>query len=380
MSKKAWIGIVVVLAVAALAWWGAPYLFPRTDEGAARIGAVLPLTGSSAQIGGWQRKGIDLALAQINQDGGIDGSPLQVIYEDSQGDPRAGIASLQKLLALSPAPAVFLSLSSVSNAALPVLDERKVVGMLLAVSLPGITSRSPWAFRCNLGSDDEARTMAAHLGTTSLRRIAVAYINDEFGVGALEVFREAAGDKGITVTAAEAYEKEATDFRTLIVKLRASNPDAVYVIGYVRSSVLLIKQMRELGVDTPVLGNMALSVPSFLELGGDALDGATFTVTQFDPASSRPRTRAFVDAYRERYGETPTFFAAFAYDATQMTADAMRRRGTSAEQVRQGLSEIRGYEGVMGTLTVLPNRDIEFPTRVVRNRGGALEPAGGMQR
>src|SRR5437763_1810929 len=97
----------------------------------------------------------------------------------------------------------------------PLLPGARPSEVRLGVSLPGITAKSPWAFRCNLGSDDEALAMAAYRGTTTLRRIAVAYINDEFGVGAVKVFREAAGKKGITLSAEEAYDKDATDFRTL---------------------------------------------------------------------------------------------------------------------------------------------------------------------
>jgi len=387
MSRRAWwwLGVVVllvILVVGGASLWR-PTLAPEPGPGSKRplqIGAVLPQNGPPAQIGAFQKKGIDLAVEQINGQGGIGGAPLQVVYEDSQGDPTKGLSALRKILAVSRVPAVFLSTSGVASAALPDLGDKQVAGLLLAVSLPGITERSPWAFRCNLGSDDEARAMAAHLASTPLRRIAVAYLDDEFGVGAEKVFQEEARRRGIHVTGSEAYSKDGTDFRTLVEKLRRDRPDAWYVIGFVRSSVNLIQQLRELGVKAPVLGNMALSVPSFLEQGGEALEGATFTATEFDPGSSRPQTKAFVDAYRQKYGETPAFFAGFAYDATRLLALAMEKKGTSADEIRQGLAGIQGYEGVMGSLSVLPNRDIEFPTRVVRNERGTLVPVSSSSR
>lgn len=337
-----------------------------------QIAAVLPLTGSAAQIGTWQKRGLDLAIEQINQQAGDEGTPITITYEDSQGDPKTGVVALQKILANSQPAVVFSSLSSVSSANLPVLNQNEIVSMLLAVSLPGITDRSSWAFRCHLGSDDEAEVIASYIGETSIRRIVIAYINDEFGVGAESVFRQAAVKNNFEVITSEAYNKDASDFRTLITKLRSTNPEAVYVIGYVKASVLLIKQLRELGVTVPVLGNMALSVPSFLELGGKALDGAVFTVTQFDPNSQSPEVKLFVEAYQTKYQEEPTFFTAFAYDSMMMIQQAANNHNFTAEGIREGLQEMNNYPGVLGNLTVKPNRDIDFPTRVMRNQNGVL--------
>ena len=313
-----------------------------------------------------------MAIEQINQQAGDEGTPITITYEDSQGDPKTGVVALQKILANSQPAVVFSSLSSVSSANLPVLNQNEIVSMLLAVSLPGITDRSSWAFRCHLGSDDEAEVIASYIGETSIRRIVIAYINDEFGVGAESVFRQAAVKNNFEVITSEAYNKDASDFRTLITKLRSTNPEAVYVIGYVKASVLLIKQLRELGVTVPVLGNMALSVPSFLELGGKALDGAVFTVTQFDPNSQSPEVKLFVEAYQTKYQEEPTFFTAFAYDSMMMIQQAANNHNFTAEGIREGLQEMNNYPGVLGNLTVKPNRDIDFPTRVMRNQNGVL--------
>ena len=187
--------------------------FSQTQKSESKqIAAVLPLTGSAARIGIWEQRGLELAIEQLNQTGELKAGKLKITYEDSQGDPKTGVSALQKILAVSKPPVIFSALSSVSSAALPILDRHQVVSMLLAVSLPGITDRSQWAFRCHLGSDEEAEAMAAYLATT----------------------------------------------------------------------VLLIKQLRELGVRVPVLGNLTLSLPSFLKLGGQALEGAIFTVTPFD--------------------------------------------------------------------------------------------------
>jgi branched-chain amino acid transport system substrate-binding protein len=367
------VGLLTFTLIAVL-WWANYQAKQSVNTKSTQVAAVLPLTGSAAQIGSWQQHGIDLAIEKINQQGGYQGKPITVTYEDSQSDPKTGVAALQKILATSEPPVVFSSLSSVSSAVLPILNQNQTTSMLLAVSLPGITERSSWTFRCNLGSEEEAEAMAAYLGTTPIRRVAVAYINDEFGVGAVSIFRKAAQQHQFEVTMAEAYTQDSSDFRTLITKLRSTNPEAVYVIGYVKASVLLIKQLRELGINTPILGNMALSVPSFLQLGGQSLDGAIFTVTQFNPKGERPELKAFVKAYQARYQEEPTFFSAFAYDGMMLIEQAAKKQGFSSAKIREGLLEVRDYPGVLGSLTVQPNRTIKFPIQIVQNKKGVLVP------
>ena len=377
--KRSWIWLLGIgcLILLIVLWLGnyQTRQMPKTES--RQLGAILPLTGSAAQIGIWQQRGLELAIEQLNQNLTSPAKPFQVIYEDSQGDPKTGVAALQKIISTANPPVIFSSLSSVSSAVLPILERHQIVSMLLAVSLPGITERSRWAFRCHLGSDNEAEAMAAYLATTPIRRVAVAYINDEFGVGAVAVFRQVAENKKLVVTATEAYSKEASDFRTLVTKLRRTNPDAIYVIGYVNSSVLLIKQLRELGVRVPVLGNLTLSLPSFLQLGGRALEGAIFTVTPFEiQQQSSSELKSFVRRYQARYREEPNVYAAFAYDAMMMVAKAARERVFSAAAIREGLLEILDYQGILGELNVEPNGEIEFPTRIVQNQEGTIVPVG----
>lgn len=369
-----WFVGLLTLTLIAVLWWANYQAKQSVNTKSTQVAAVLPLTGSAAQIGSWQQHGIDLAIEKINQQGGYQGKPITVTYEDSQSDPKTGVAALQKILATSKPPVVFSSLSSVSSAVLPILNQNQITSMLLAVSLPGITERSSWTFRCNLGSEEEAEAMATYLGTTPIRRVAVAYINDEFGVGAVSIFRKAAQQHQFEVTMAEAYTQDSSDFRTLITKLRSTNPEAIYVIGYVKASILLIKQLRELGITTQVMGNMALSVPSFLQLGGQSLDGAIFTVTLFDPKGQRPELKAFVEAYQTRYQEEPNFFSAFAYDGMMLIEQAGKKQGFSSEKIREGLLEVRDYPGVLGSLTVQPNRTIKFPIQIVQNKKGVLVP------
>lgn len=335
---------------------------------------MLPLTGPAAQIGTWQRNGIELALARVNPELRKGNKTIHVDYEDSGGDPKTGVSALQRLLALSKPIAVVSSLSSVSNAILPITNRDNLPTILLSVSHPTITADNPWAVRCHLGSEEEAQAMVNYLSTTGMRKFSLAYVNDDFGIGASESLEEFASSRKLKISTIEPYDKTATDLRTLATKLIRDKPRAIYVVGYVKSSVLLIKQLRELGYKNQILGNMALSVPSFIKLGGDALEGAIFT-TSYLGAEVSPTSKAFVDVYKSKYVDTPTFFAAFAYDGVGLIASAMNSSNNrGSEALLANLRSIANYDGATGSLSVGADRKIHFPTRIVQIKRGQVVP------
>jgi len=263
-NRKALLAIVGVVVVVAVVGWLIYRASVPPREKVIKIGAVLPLTGPASEIGSWQKQGIDLALQEVNMRGGIAGKKVVVIYEDSKGDPKEGTSAFTRLIADRDIHCVFSSLSSVSSAILPIAHDHRIVLVMLAVSLPGIADRSEWAFRFNVGSDDEAMAMAKFLAARMQRpAVAVYYVNDEFGNGASVTFRKIYEDYGGQVVRMQAYGREQTDHRSNLIKITGSNVRGVYVIGYTKAAVLAIRQMREMGISIPVFANMALSVPVF---------------------------------------------------------------------------------------------------------------------
>ena len=370
--RKALLAIIGVVVIAVVGWLIYRANVPPREE-IIKIGAVLPLTGPASEIGSWQKQGIDLALQEVNMRGGIAGKKVVVIYEDSKGDPKEGTLAFTRLIADRDIHCVFSSLSSVSSAILPIAHDHRIVLVMLAVSLPGIADRSEWAFRFNVGSDDEAMAMAKFLATRMQRpAVAVYYVNDEFGNGASVTFRKIYGGYGGQVVRMQAYGREQTDHRSNLIEITGSNVRGVYVIGYTKAAVLAIRQVREMGISIPVFANMALSVPVFLELGGEALEGVYFTTSLFNPDAKEATVVRFVEQYRERFGSNPNFFSAFSYDAFGIVAEAIRKGSNTSVGIKEALLSIVDYPGVMGKISVAPNGDAKFPVRVVKLAGGRI--------
>jgi branched-chain amino acid transport system substrate-binding protein len=128
-----------------------------------------------------------------------------------------------------------------------------------------------------------------------------------------------------------------------------------------------------MGNKQPVFANMALTVPTFAQLIGEAMEGVTFTTNLFDASKNDEQVRRFTAAYQQSYQEEPTFFGAFAYDSMNVIAQAVRAPETAEDDVRQALAAQKEFTGVMGRFSVDATRNFRFPVRLVQYSNGRLQ-------
>jgi len=373
MKKKITISLIILAVIVAVI---AIYFAQKPKEPETiKIGAILPLTGPASDIGEWQRKGLEVAKEELNGQGGINEKKIEIIYEDSKGQPKEGVSAFRKIVEVQKIPVIFSSLSSVSNAIIPFIEKSQVPSMLIAVSFPGITEKSNWVFRNHPGSDDEALAMVGFVfNDMRLRNIVVLYCNDDFGIGGYEAFKRVFQKYGGKILFSDAFQLDQTDFRSIVTKVKNYKPEGVYVIGYTKASVLLVKQLREAGYKQFLAAPMAMSIPTFLELASGGLEGAYFTNTIFDPYSEDFKTKNFVERFRKMFNTEPNVFAGFAYDGLMMIGEAIKKKGYTRLGIREGLLEIKNFQGVMGILKVSEGRNIKFPLRIVKLEKGNLIP------
>lgn len=356
MSRKT-MALIVVIIVAVLA---ALLLLRKPDDGdqGVTIGAILPLTGQGAAYGEAARRGMNLALHQVNSSGGMEGRMLRIIYEDSQGDPKTGVSAFQKLVTVDGTQAVLGDLlSSVTLSIAPIANRRQVVLLSPASSSPRLTDAGAFVFR-NCPSDVYEGTVMADYAseTLGLKRVAILRINNEYGVGIGTVFKNEFTENGGTIVAEESYAEDATDFRTQITKIAAQNPKAVYLLGYKQMGYIL-RQSKELGFKTQFLSTVTFEDPEILKLAGDAANGVIYSASKFSPKSTDETVHRFVNAYEATYQSEPNIFAGLSYDAVKILAIAMREGGTSGSEIREALHRVKNYPGVAGETTIDKNGD-----------------------
>ncbi|MGY1721524.1 ABC transporter substrate-binding protein [Blastococcus sp. SYSU DS0533] len=341
-------------------------------EGAVNIGAVLPLTGSSASIGEDQRRGIELAVAKINEDGGVLGEDLNVIVEDSAGAANAAIDAARKLTSVDEVAAVMGEYSSGVTVPLgQYLQQEGVIHMNVGSSSPEIAGIGDKSFSV-IGLDTIASKFASEqLAERGLMKAAVMVPNNSYGEGIVDPFTEAYEAAGGQVTETILYTEGQTSYRAELERIAASSPDVILYSAYGQDSSVINQQAFEAGMqETPWFGIYLTMCTS---------DSAPETVENqigMDVNYVGPEGQDYRDAYEEEYGEDfASTFSGYTYDATMMLAEAIEKAGsTDADAIAEALASIgQGYAGVTGDITFDDqNQRSEQPYLVLRYTDGEV--------
>ena len=330
-----------------------------------KIGAILPLTGDGAKYGEAAKKGIDLAVEDINLKGGIKGRKIKVVFEDSQGSPAIGVAAVKKLITVERVPVIIGDLfSSVTLAIAPIANENKVAILSPASSAPAITNAGDYIFR-NCASDIFEGSIMGNFAVAKLgiKRVAVLYINNDYGVGISDVFKKTFIQKSGYVTIEEAFDQGATDFRTQLSKVNASHPQAVYIVGY-RELGQLLKQAMELGIKVQFLSTVMFEDPEILKIAGYAAEGVIYSARAYDPQGKDEAIQNFVRSFKQRYGVIPDIFSGLSYDSVKILALAIEKGGFNSEGIKKALYEIKHYPAVVGDTSFDENGDVIQPALI----------------
>lgn len=369
MNKNVWIGVAVLIAVIVGVFAVTHYKKASASE--IRLGAILPLTGDVASYGVAVKQGIDLAVATENQAGGVKGKAISVMYEDDKGDPKQGVTAAQKLISVAHVRVIIGAVpSSVTLAIAPVAERARVILFSPASSSPKITNAGDYIFR-NYPSDElEGQLVARFAVQHGYSTAALLTINNDYGNGLNEVFAKAYSEKGGTVLLNDKYTQGAGDFRTLLLKIKRLSPKCIFIVGYGRELGTIVRQARELAVETQFLSTVNFQDAETIATGGESVDGVRYSSAIFDTQSTEPSVRDFVEAFHKRFGKDPDVWSAHGYDALRMLVDAMRRRGPDADSVKQALYATRNFPGVAGRTTIDENGDPVKEARfmTVKNR------------
>ena len=361
----------------ALALAGASLLLARGARAEARpilVGVSGPLTGPYAQYGLQWRRGFDLALDEIDAGGGIGGRKLAYDFEDSQSDPRQAVGVARKFVS---DPEVVIEVgdfsSAASMAASPIYQRGGLVQFGFTNSHPDFTKGGDemWSSAPSQTEDTPVLARLA-VGDLGLRRLAVLYINSDWGRTSEEIFSTTARALGAQVVAAEAYLPNEKDFRSTLVRVGEARPDGIILISYYPDAALICRQLRAAGLTQKVVAASSVYSPKFLELGGAAVEGV-YSETTFFPEDPRPFARKFVSDFQARYHALPDNFSARAYDTMILIAALLKQFGTTRQAMRDGLARIRDVPSVVyGTLSFDPQtrRAAEPANIALQVRGG----------
>lgn len=326
-----------------------------------KIGHIASLTGKEAAFGVATRKGILLAVEEINAAGGVLGRPIEYYVEDMESKPGEASTAVKKLISRDKVVAVLgANASTDSLEAAPICQLSHVPMMAISSTNPSVTERGNYIFRICFIDPFQGAVLAkfAHDSLHAQRLGILTSASAPYSVGLSKVLRERFAALGGEVVADQKYAEGDKDFRAQLTAIRAANPDVIAATGYYTEAALICLQARSLGLNVPVIGGDGWEAPQLTELGGKAVEGNYYS-TYFSADNTAPEVRAFVQRYAARWnGEKPEAVSALGYDALRLIADAIRRAGTTDEpKLRDEIAVTKNFPGVTGRTTIDEHRN-----------------------
>jgi branched-chain amino acid transport system substrate-binding protein len=312
--------------------------------------------------------GIELAVDEINANGGIHGRPLRLVSRDDSGTGPGAVSAAQALVAENDIVAVVGHINSVSTlAAAPIYDGR-VPCVSPASTTPDLTGRSEWVFRIIPSDTSIGRSLARFAEQHGRRRAAVLYQNDAYGRGLAGAFtRSFAG----TIVADDPVEVISGSAEPYVTNLRRLAPDVVFIAGDAPTALSIVREARRQRMVADFLGGDALAATATDTVTSDGI----FAATAFTVSDARPEAKRFVAAYQAKFGELPEPYAALSYDATRLVAAAIGNGGPSRGAVHRYLASLdaaRPFVGITGPVHFHNGDPVEKPLLVGRITRGAL--------
>lgn len=326
-----------------------------------KVGANLEMTGGSASYGISSKNAIELAFKEINEKGGINGKQLELVVADNKSEAAEATNAMQKLVSQDNVVAVIgPNLSSSVIAASAINNSAKVLDIAPMATNPYVTvdqasgKTKDFNYRtCFI--DPFQGTVMAKFATAELGVGNAAVLIDnssDYAKGLAQFFKENFVKEGGAVTSEESYLQKDTDFKATLTKIKATNPDFLYVPGYYQEVGLIVKQARELGMNMPIAGGDGWDSAKMPEIAGAAALNNTYFSSLYSPEDSSDINKNFVAAYEKAYGQKPDVFAALSYDSALLVAEAIKNAGsTEPAKISEAMAKINGFSGVSGSVT-----------------------------
>ena len=337
-----------------------------------RVGAILPLSGPGEIYGQMARKGIELAVDEVNAQGGVRGKNLAVLIRDSKSLSSAGLEQAMDLIDDEEVPAIIGELLSEVTLEVAALAERKQVVLLSpASSVPKLTQAGLYVFR-NYPSDALEGAQVAQFASEKARLLdmVVVAVSNAYGQGLKEAFLRYYTGANREVHKVINFHDGAPDVASIASQIEELRPDGVYLIAYALDRRVILEELRRRGITARLIGTR--DSRDIILAVGEAAEGMIVPLDDYDPASADPVVQEFVKVYGAKFGgETPGLWAAQAYDATRMLARAIQEaEGTYGQAVQIRLSALEGYRGVTGLIDLDANGDVaRRPTIYVVQNG-----------
>jgi branched-chain amino acid transport system substrate-binding protein len=353
----------IIFAVVVLLVW--PSMSFGKD--AYKIGGMWAITGPAAALGDEEYKAALLWEEQVNSRGGINGHPVKLIIYDTEGSEPKAVMATKKLLNKDKVPIIVgPTRSGPSFACIPIIQAAEVVNITNGASHLLITpvEKRQWIFRTVQGFKQIIGQTLAYWQAQmpQIKRIATITSRGLYADSFLEMFVPAAEERGYEIVAQEKHGYEDTDMTSQLVKIRSANPDLIQGMTVGPTSAIVVKNMKQLGMETPIFYGYDIATHEWLDLAGDAGIGTYIVVPKVLVAEKLPEADPqkelclnFKNAFNKKWGKMPSTFANLSYGALMIIEKALSETGPDSKALRDYIeNNIKDFPILDGNITYSP--------------------------
>ena len=344
-----------------------------------KVGANFELTGNVANYGNATIEGLQLAIDEANEAGGINGKKIELVSVDDKSEAAESINAATKLISdddvkviVGPATTglVLAETQTATDAKVPIIAP--------CATSPEATVENgkvkPYVFRSCFIDPQQGEVMATFAAKDLKAKTAVIYVDNssDYSKSLAKVFREKFEAAGGKVVMEEAFLQKDQDFKATLTKLKTANADVMFVPAYYEEVGKIVKQAREMGINSAILGTDGWDDTKVVDIAGaDALNN-TFFSTHYSEKDAE--VQGFIEAYKKKFNRAPNVFAALGYDAGKMLVDALKRAGSGdTEKIREALEATKDLKVGTGTISMDKNHNPIKTAVILEMKNGEKE-------
>jgi branched-chain amino acid transport system substrate-binding protein len=329
-----------------------------------KIGAMFALSGPAAAIGTPTKLVAEMAVAQINKQGGIKGRPLALVIGDTESNPAKAATIAKKFIYQDKVAAIIGPTTTASGMQVKKIVEQAGIPTFMCVGgdpviMGGKFGPYTYVFKSPQRSSVAVKRLYMYMRQKKIHKLGLMYASDSFGKDGAHWLETLAPDYGIIFVAKESFGPRDTDMSAQLTKIKNAKPQAIVCWTIGPAGAIVAKNMAQLGIKLPLFQCHGLPDPQYIKLAGKAAEGNLMPATKLMVADELPNNdpqkkviQHFIHLYKDVYHYDKQFpintHSGYAWDAITILANAMRKDGTNLKVLRTAIENTRGYVGVSG--------------------------------
>lgn len=348
------ISIVMLIVLTACGGNGSPAAkeqgqVDKSDSGSSKdvlkIGAVFSTSGGAGTLGKPGMDALKLLVDQANESGGINGHKLELIAYDDKSDQNETVLSTKKLIEQDKVSVIIGgTLSGNALAMIPIVEKAQIPFFATASSKNINIPVKKFVFKVTQGDNIAMVKIIDYLKKNNLTNIAWLNVDNSFGSSALEEFNKLAPDAGIKAVVTDVFEPTVNDAKPMLTRVKKANPQAIIIWDTTQGASVVTKSVRELGIQVPILESHGVANAEFVQLSGDASEGAVFPADRMiapeQVADDHPQKKVLLEfkkLFEDKYGYAASTYGGHSWDAFQIIKKAVETAGTDPIKLRDAI-------------------------------------------